>query len=157
MVTGAPWGRGHQVKSLLAGTRILIVEDEALLALSLQVMLESQGAEVIGPALSLEDGFRLAERHPLSAAILDVVVRHTRVSPLAEMLTGRSVPILYYTGWHEAAWLKAEWPRSAIVWKPAPEAILIAALAELMRPTPQPDPAHLDRSVSAIPMDKRTN
>jgi len=58
--------------SLLHGFRILVVEDNALLAMTVDSILRSAGAEVAGPVGTLSEAERLASRETLSGAILDI-------------------------------------------------------------------------------------
>jgi DNA-binding response OmpR family regulator len=58
--------------SPLGGKRILIVEDEALLATMVAEILERSGATIVGPAVSLKKGLMLAEAERLDVAVLDV-------------------------------------------------------------------------------------
>src|SRR5262245_47445693 len=68
----------------LLGKRILIVEDQALLAMELQFALEDEGADVLGPALSLAAAVRLvSETDEIDAAVLDVDLAGQDVYPVA--------------------------------------------------------------------------
>ena len=81
--------------------RVLIVEDELLVAMNLEDMLEDFGFEVVGPYPTLAEA-RGALDHALDAALLDVNVRGELVFPLAEALVSRSVPVVFCTGYAEA-------------------------------------------------------
>lgn len=80
--------------------RVLVVEDEFLVADMLQEILEELGIEVVGPAYRLEEALVLVEREQLDAAILDVNVRGESVAPVANALTGMAVPYALATGYH---------------------------------------------------------
>lgn len=80
--------------------RVLVVEDEFLVADMLQGILEDLGVEVVGPAYGLNDALALVEREQLDAAILDVNIRGASVGPVAEALTARVVPFALATGYH---------------------------------------------------------
>jgi CheY-like chemotaxis protein len=84
----------------LAGKRILLVEDEYILATELAEFLEQHGASVVGPAGSVKHALRLAAR-AVDAAVLDVNLRGERVYPVADVLIGRGVPIVFATGYDE--------------------------------------------------------
>jgi len=91
-VPPAVFARGSQ--------RILIVEDDSLIALELASALTGAGWEVVGPVLSLREGLTLMqERLPLDAAILDVNLAGRSVYPLAEALRARGVPFVFCTGY----------------------------------------------------------
>lgn len=84
----------------LNGRRILIVEDEYLIAEDLAALLREAHAEVIGPAASLPKAVRLAgETERIDAAVLDINLRGVDVFPLAEDLRSRGVPIMFMTGY----------------------------------------------------------
>jgi DNA-binding response OmpR family regulator len=84
----------------LKGSRILIVEDEYLIADDLAALLREAHAEVIGPVASLPMAMRLvADTEWIDAAVLDVNLRGVNVFPLADELKGRLVPIMFLTGY----------------------------------------------------------
>jgi CheY-like chemotaxis protein len=84
-------------ESGLEGRRILIVEDEFLIAEDLADYFLRLGAKVIGPATSLAEGFRLADE--AEAAVLDINLRGEHVFPLAEALLARNVPFVFFTAY----------------------------------------------------------
>ncbi|WP_433851495.1 response regulator [Stenotrophomonas nitritireducens] len=84
----------------LAGRRILVVEDEYMLAECLHDLLRGDGAEVLGPASCVEDANALLDRHPLpDAAVLDINLGRQSVYPVADRLSGQGVPFLFTTGY----------------------------------------------------------
>jgi two-component SAPR family response regulator len=85
----------------LKGTRILVVEDEALIAVMVEDMLTEMGSEVVGPVGTIESALELALKEELDAAVLDVNVRGERIDPVAEVLLARGVPVLFATGYGE--------------------------------------------------------
>lgn len=78
--------------SSLDGLRVLIVEDDALLAFDLEDLLREAGAEPIGPALTLAEAQALADRNPIDGALLDIDLGTEKVWPLAEALYARGTP-----------------------------------------------------------------
>lgn len=86
----------------LKGMRILVVEDEAMVALALELTLEDFGCEVIGPAGSLADAIPLARDTPMEGAILDVNLSGEKVFPVAEILAARGIPFVFVTGYGSA-------------------------------------------------------
>jgi CheY-like chemotaxis protein len=86
----------------LSGRRVLVVEDEALVAALLSDMLEDAGATVIGPAGTLGDAAALARDADVDAAILDVNLHGQRVDPVAATLAERGVPFAFATGYGRA-------------------------------------------------------
>jgi DNA-binding response OmpR family regulator len=71
--------------------RILVVEDNALLALSLEDMLKGAGAKVVGPAVTLDEAKRFATEEALSAALLDIRLDDDDVWPVARILAASSL------------------------------------------------------------------
>lgn len=118
--------------------RVLIVEDEVLLAMSIQQHLESAGYQVVGPAHTLGEALRLAIDEPhLDAAILDINLRGKEVWPAAEALGRRRVPHLFTTGYSRGESSSSEIARSyAETWpmlqKPVTMERLSAALQDLL-------------------------
>lgn len=89
----------HRPQSL-RGRRILVVEDDYLIADDLCDTLEAQGATVLGPVPSLVQAFALLEaRGQPDGAILDINLGGVMVYPLADALLARGVPILFATGY----------------------------------------------------------
>lgn len=80
--------------------RVLVVEDDYLLAQDLRNELEDAGAEVMGPVPSVAEAMALlATGAPPDAAILDVNLGGEMVFPLADMLRAQSVPFMFVTGY----------------------------------------------------------
>jgi DNA-binding NtrC family response regulator len=92
------------VDQVLRGTRILVVEDEYLLADDLNNALADAGAHVLGPAASVEDATALIGNEAvIDAAILDVNLRGDMVFPLADALRERGIPFAFATGYDDWA------------------------------------------------------
>ena len=87
------------------GSRILVIEDEALVALQLQADLESVGHEVVGPARSLQAGMTLVEREEIDVALIDVSLGRDTSAPIADRLLARNVPFAFVTGYSDTAML----------------------------------------------------
>lgn len=84
----------------LRGRKILVVEDEYLLADDLCSELENEQAVVIGPAATVKQGLALLEAtEQLSGAILDVNLRGEPVFELADALIERKLPFVFTTGY----------------------------------------------------------
>jgi HAMP domain-containing protein/CheY-like chemotaxis protein len=83
--------------------RILIVEDESLVALQLKADLEEAGHFVVGPARSLAQGMALAEHEDIDAALVDVSLGQDISVPIADRLLARSVPFAFATGYADSA------------------------------------------------------
>lgn len=90
--------------SALRGRRILVVEDEYMMADDLQYDLEEVGAQVIGPVPSVADALRLlAAEEAIDGAILDVNLRGEKAYPVADVLRERGIPFVLATGYEQWA------------------------------------------------------
>lgn len=89
----------------LKGLRLLVVEDEAMIALMLEDMLDAFGCVVAGFAGTLTRGLALATDDALTidGAILDVNLGGEMVFPVASSLTQRGVPFIFCTGYGRLA------------------------------------------------------
>ncbi len=83
----------------LAGKRILLLEDEFLVAAMAEDMLVDLGATVVGPASRLADGLAYARTAALDAAVLDVNLNGEMSVPVAYVLADRRVPLVYASGY----------------------------------------------------------
>lgn len=79
---------------------VLLVEDEACLAMMLQDLLEDAGYRVI-KAARIPAALALAEGEDINAAILDVNVAGREVFPVADQLRRRGVPFMFASGYGE--------------------------------------------------------
>ena len=87
----------------LAGLRVLVVEDEAVVRLDLVEMLRDAGALVVGEAGSLAEGLEAAEAGELDAAVLDRNLNGESSLPLARLLDRRKVAVVFVTGYGPAS------------------------------------------------------
>jgi len=113
----------------IRGRRILLVEDEPLVALMMGQMIRELGGELIGPfgVLSEAQG---AAIEAVDAAVLDVNVAGELVYPLADRLVRHNKPIVFLTG-YDAKSVDERFARSSILTKPIDERELAAVLAAL--------------------------
>ena len=82
--------------------RILIVEDEMIVALFIEDLLDELGYKVAGTASRLEDALERAQTDDFDLAILDVHLQGEEVFPLADLLNERGVPFVFATGYGES-------------------------------------------------------
>lgn len=116
----------------LSGRRVLIVEDESLVAMLLETILEDMECIPVGPASNIDDGEILArDTENLDAALLDVNVAGRQVFPVAEVLKARGVPFVFSTGYGEGG-LPEEWRGQPTLQKPFTEAAIRDALMKAM-------------------------
>ena len=126
--------------ALLCGRRVLVVEDSYLVAEALSEALEREGAEVVGPVSALEEAWRLAQATPdLDAAVLDVNLRGEMIWPVADLLFGRDIRLLFATGYASGI-VQGRYRQSQVVEKPIP-ARAIVRLLSAERPPLRPHPA----------------
>ncbi|WP_454748318.1 response regulator [Ciceribacter selenitireducens] len=74
--------------------RVLVVEDELFIAMDIADVLASAGFEVLGPAASIDDAFRLLGDVRPDAAVLDVNLGGDRVTPVAAYLKSQEIPFV---------------------------------------------------------------
>ncbi len=113
---------------------ILIVEDDAMIALALAFAAEDVGATVIGPAASTDEALTLLGQATVDAAIIDVRLADREVTPVAIALIEAGVPFLIHTGTGLPIDLAAAFPDLPVLRKPAaPNNVLARLLAEIGR------------------------
>jgi DNA-binding response OmpR family regulator len=83
----------------LAGRRVLVVEDEALIALMQASFLEEAGCIVLGPARRVADALRIIDGGAVDAGVLDINLGDEKAFPIAEALHRRAVPFVFVTGY----------------------------------------------------------
>lgn len=86
---------------LLFGRRLLVVEDDYLVAIEVAGALEDYGAQIVGMAGSIKDAQAViaAEHDRLDGAVLDVNLDGDRVYPVADTLMGLGIPFVFATGY----------------------------------------------------------
>ena len=77
--------------------RVLIVEDQIILALHVADVLEDIGCEPIGPFSSVSAGLPVALHEPLDAALLDIYLSDQTVKPIADILRSRGIAFAFMT------------------------------------------------------------
>jgi CheY-like chemotaxis protein len=103
-------GKGTDVDNgaELAGRRVLVVEDEFLLAMELEALLKEHGCEVLGPAPTVEWALALIYDGKPDLALLDVNLKGLRAAPVAAALRDRGVPFVLITGYGSEQLREAE-------------------------------------------------
>jgi DNA-binding response OmpR family regulator len=119
-----------QPGDVLQGRRILVVEDDPLIALDIQEILTAAGVTVIGPTSRLAHALRLVESREIDAAVLDVRLEVGTTLPLAERLAERGVPFLFQTS--DPGVLGGQYQGAPVLVKPFRPDGLIAALEILL-------------------------
>jgi CheY-like chemotaxis protein len=83
--------------------RVLVVEDEALIAMLVEDMIHDSGGEMVGPAAKLSDAVDLARNAQADVALLDLNLGGALAYPVADVLRQRGVPIVFTSGYGSAA------------------------------------------------------
>ena len=112
--------------------RVLVVEDEALIALELMETLSAHGFAPIGPARSASEALALLARERCDAAVLDVTLGHETAEPVARALYARRVPFVVASG-YEQSQLAQELRLAPFLRKPVDAQALIRQLKALLK------------------------
>jgi len=116
----------------LEGARILIVEDNPILALGLSEILSGVGVDVVGPVGRLEEAMALAMSTGVDGALLDISLHGVQVFPLADMLAERKVPFAFVTGYDRRAVIPERFGNVPALQKPAPQGAAVRLVEELL-------------------------
>jgi DNA-binding response OmpR family regulator len=111
--------------------RVLLLEDEALIAVTLQDDLEEVGYGVVGPFTTCRDALSWLARNKPDLAILDSVLKDGPCQNVALALTSLNVPFLVYSGYAQDLSVLRELTNATWVEKPATAEVLLQALAGL--------------------------
>ena len=118
---------------ILDGKRVLVVEDDMLIALETADELKSAGCTVLGPAARLEPAITLAQAQELDAAVLDVFLEGAYVWQLAGTLTARGVPFIFLTAFGRTVEFPPAFASVRRLEKPVPAGTVVQALAPLLQ------------------------
>jgi CheY-like chemotaxis protein len=116
---------------------VLVVEDEALIAMDLQALLEDAGYHVLGPANSTAAAMALLDGNEPDVALLDVNLGRSDVFGVANALADRKTKLIFLTG-HTAQKLPQAHRHRPLVAKPYLPHVLLQAVRQALM---QPDPA----------------
>jgi CheY-like chemotaxis protein len=114
---------------VLRGRRILIVEDELLVALDTKALVWRFGGVVVGPFPRVPAALEAVRVHELDGAILDINVAGTQSFVVADALAARNIPIVFCTGYGRDI-VPLRFKDTPIIEKPIIEQILVAAMVE---------------------------
>ena len=85
--------------STVPGQRILLIEDEALVAMMIQDLLTEYGHSIIGPITRLPEAIQAAQSIDYDAAILDINLGDGMAYPVADIVVARGIPFVFVTGY----------------------------------------------------------
>jgi DNA-binding NtrC family response regulator len=114
----------------LAGKRVLIVEDEALVALLLEEVLSEFGCIPVGPCNSLTKALEAIGTETFDLAVLDINLNGEKVYPVAYALAERHIPFLFVSGYGATG--EAAIPLCRSDWKVCAKPFKINNLAEML-------------------------
>lgn len=114
---------------MAAVTRILVVEDEFLIALDISGVLEQAGLAVVGPAGTVGDALTALEQEEVHGALLDAHLGGEPVEPVADALKARGIPFAFVSGYGREQ-LPASHRSAPLVKKPFTGQDLLAAIAQ---------------------------
>jgi PAS domain S-box-containing protein len=112
--------------------RILLIEDEALIAMQLKLDLESEGHVVVGPFAQLSEGLRAATEGNFDIALIDINLGPDNSAPIAEILDRQMVPFAFTTGYNDLVFLPPqlrEYPHLTKPYNPGDVKDLVRMLA----------------------------
>ncbi len=114
----------------LTGRRVLVVEDEALVAMLVEDALLDAGAAVLGPAATVSEALLLLSKENPDVAVLDLNLAGETSTPVADVLAQRGVPFVVATG-YGAEGLPPSHSHVPVLAKPYDPDDLTAALSRL--------------------------
>jgi CheY-like chemotaxis protein len=112
------------------GLRVLLVEDEIMIALLLEDMLAELGHTIAGPVARLDAALAMARSEAFDVAFLDVNLDGQEVYPVAEVLAARGTPFIFVTGYGKTG-LRAPYGDRPTLQKPFRRHDLVQLLAEV--------------------------
>ncbi len=118
----------------LAGLRVLVVEDEFLVALGLEDGLKALGCAVVGPVASLAAAVDAAENEAVDAALLDVNLNGESVYPAARLLAERNILFVFCSAFTARERMPREFTHKPRVAKPYTNRMIATALANVLTP-----------------------
>ena len=116
--------------SPLAGRRVLVVEDNFVLAESMRFALEGLGCVLVGPAPNCERALALIEGEDPECAVLDIDLQGKSSAPIAERLVERGTPFVFLTGYEDASLLPEVFHSWTRLSKPVDPDELVRILAD---------------------------
>ena len=149
--TTSNWGSQMMGSSTtLVGRSILVVEDEAVIALGLKELFEDEGANVY-IASSPNDAMSLVDDLVISAAVVDFGSSADDNGRLCRTLRAYGIPFMYYTGYDDVE--EGRWG-APVITKPAGAQVLIATLAQLLV-APPANPSRTRNPTTKMRLEQR--
>lgn len=113
-----------------SGCRVLVIEDEVLVAMGMEMTLVEAGYLVVGPVGRFDQAMQAAQAEEADVALLDVNLRGAEVYPVADQLSARGIPFVFLTGYDRTT-LPARFAERQVVRKPFQRDELLSTLKAL--------------------------
>jgi CheY-like chemotaxis protein len=114
---------------MLEGKRILIVDDEFMIALMAEEMVREFGATPVGPASTIDEAMELVKSGGFDAALLDVNLNGVQSEVVARELRRQHIPFVVVTGYGAVKWAEADTP---VLMKPYDGGAICRALSRAL-------------------------
>jgi DNA-binding response OmpR family regulator len=125
--------KAHRMTKLTGSKpQVLVLEDEALIALNLQDELQDSGHEVVGPFTDCSAALGWLQTATPDMAILDATLNDGSCHSVAAELSRRRVPFLIYSGHQEDRQLLSEFNHITWIEKPVPSGVLVQECQQLL-------------------------
>jgi DNA-binding response OmpR family regulator len=121
----------------LAGRRLLLVEDELMVAMALEDALAEAGLVIVGPVARVNRAVALAQEQAVDVALLDINLAGERVFPVADVLAAKGVPFLFLTGYSKSS-LPPEYSSRPVLSKPCDMRVLLAEIGRALTEASKP-------------------
>ncbi len=116
----------------LKGAKVLVVDDELLIALDVEDSVMRAGGETVGPYGTLSATLSAIESESFSVAVLDVRLGRETSEAAARRLKEKGIPFLFYTGQSLPERMQDLASNTVVLMKPSPSRALVAALNSLV-------------------------
>lgn len=110
--------------------RVLVIEDELMVAMGLEMLLTDAGCAVVGPHGRFDRAMEAAQNEAVDAALIDVNLRGSKIYPIADVLAERGIPFAFLTG-YEKETLPERFAHELVLSKPCGPQDLVAAVARM--------------------------
>ena len=118
-------------KPYLSNRKVLVVEDEMMIAMLIEDMLDEFGCELVGPATNVPRALELISREAIEIAVLDLNLDGQDTYAIADALHLKNVPFIFATGYGSTG-LRKEYGNRPILQKPFQQKDLEIALAQAL-------------------------
>jgi DNA-binding NtrC family response regulator len=123
----------HEAGRLLEGVRVLIVEDQYLIADEMSRAVAALGGAVVGPCPTVETAIARLDSEVVGFALLDLNLRGEQVLPVADELSRRGIPFAFATGYEDWV-IPAQYRQRPRIQKPVSDVALRRAIGSALNP-----------------------